>query len=119
MVFTRCGVCDPPSLGVARASFSRCRDCIPLFSTRGDPHNGEGERPAGEWLRSYSEKDAKLAQKLGQLQPFIAVFRQEFMGRLVFMGQPNNFHAYLGVWDLRGIAAHEQLAGRAEPGRGG
>jgi hypothetical protein len=30
----------------------------------------------------WSEKDAKLAQKLGQLQPFIAVFPQEFMGQL-------------------------------------
>ena len=27
--------------------------------------------------RPASEKDAKLAQKLGQLQPFIAVFQQE------------------------------------------
>ena len=29
-----------------------------------------------------SEKDAKLAQKLGQLQPFIAAFPQECMGQL-------------------------------------
>ena len=29
-----------------------------------------------------SEKDAKLAQKLGQLQPFTAVFPQECMGQL-------------------------------------
>ena len=28
------------------------------------------------------EKDVKLAQKLGQLQPFIAVFPQECMGQL-------------------------------------
>jgi hypothetical protein len=34
-----------------------------------------------------SEKDAKLAQKLGQLQPFIAVYQHECMG------QPNTFHA--------------------------
>ena len=29
-----------------------------------------------------SEQDAKLAQKLGQLQPFIAVSPQEYMGQL-------------------------------------
>jgi hypothetical protein len=29
-----------------------------------------------------SEKDTKLAQKLGQLQSFIAVFAQECMGQL-------------------------------------
>jgi hypothetical protein len=33
-----------------------------------------------------SEKDAKLAQKLGQLQPFIAVFPQECMGQLGSFG---------------------------------
>ena len=32
-----------------------------------------------------SEKGAKLAQKLGQLQPFTAVFLQEYMG------QPSSF----------------------------
>ena len=32
------------------------------------------------------EKDAKLAQKLGQPQPFIAVFPQECMGRLAYFG---------------------------------
>ena len=33
-----------------------------------------------------SEKDAKLAQKLGQLQPFIAVFLQECTGYLAYFG---------------------------------
>jgi hypothetical protein len=33
-----------------------------------------------------SEKDAKLAQKLDQLQPFIAVFPQECMGQLASFG---------------------------------
>ena len=33
-----------------------------------------------------SEKDAKLAQKLGQLQPFIAVFPQECIGQLAYFG---------------------------------
>ena len=34
----------------------------------------------------YSEKDAKLAQKLGQLQPFIAVFPPECTGQLAYFG---------------------------------
>ena len=33
-----------------------------------------------------SESDAKLAQKLGQLQPFLAVFPQECMGQLASFG---------------------------------
>ena len=33
-----------------------------------------------------SEKAAKLAQNLGQLQPFIAVFPQECMGQLAYFG---------------------------------
>jgi hypothetical protein len=33
-----------------------------------------------------SEKDARLAQKLGQLQPFIAVSPQECMGQLASSG---------------------------------
>ena len=33
-----------------------------------------------------SEKDAKLAQKLGQLQPFIAMFPRECMGQLASFG---------------------------------
>jgi hypothetical protein len=37
------------------------------------------ELPTGE---HNSETDAKLAQKLGQLQPFIAVFLQEYVGQL-------------------------------------
>jgi hypothetical protein len=44
-----------------------------------------------------SEKDIKLAQKLGQPQPFIVVFPQECMGQLVsfayLLGQPNTFLA--------------------------
>jgi hypothetical protein len=34
-------------------------------------------------------KDAKLAQKLGQLQPSIAVLSHECMGQLAYLGQPN------------------------------
>jgi hypothetical protein len=33
-----------------------------------------------------SEKDAELAQKLGQLQPFLAVFPQECTAQLVSFG---------------------------------
>ena len=41
-----------------------------------------------------SEKDAVSAQKLGQLQPFIAVSSQECTGQLAsFGGQPNRFCA--------------------------
>ena len=37
-------------------------------------------------LRTEVRKAAKLAQKLGQLQLFIAVFPQERMGRLAYFG---------------------------------
>jgi hypothetical protein len=40
-------------------------------------------------LASPSEKDANLPQKLGQLQPFLAVFLHEYMGQLAHLGQPN------------------------------
>ena len=36
--------------------------------------------------RPRSEKDATLAQKLGQLQPFIAVFPQKCVGQLAYFG---------------------------------
>ena len=36
---------------------------------------------------SISEKDAKLAQKSGQLRPFIAVFPQEYVGQLAYFGR--------------------------------
>jgi hypothetical protein len=35
----------------------------------------------------------KLAQKLGQLQPFVPVFPQGCTGQLVYLGQPNTFLA--------------------------
>ena len=46
-----------------------------------------------------SENDAELAQKLGQLQPFLAVFPHESMGQLAsfgptgVLGQPDPFVA--------------------------
>jgi hypothetical protein len=47
--------------------------------------------PAGTSVRLFawlplSEKDAKLAQKLGQLQPFMDVSPQECMGQLASFG---------------------------------
>ena len=44
------------------------------------------ESEAFALLRPSSEKDTKLAQKLGQLQPFVPVFPQECMGQLVYAG---------------------------------
>jgi hypothetical protein len=43
--------------------------------------------------RPPSEKDAKLAQKLGQLQPFIAVLPRNAWPNLHLLGQPNTFLA--------------------------
>ena len=37
-------------------------------------------------ITQISEKDAKLAQKSGQLQPLIAVFPQACMGQLAYFG---------------------------------
>jgi hypothetical protein len=54
---------------------------------------------AGERLRlghghvHRSEKDAKLAQKLGQLQPFRAVLPHESWANLYILGQPNTLLA--------------------------
>jgi hypothetical protein len=45
------------------------------------PHNG------AVLALNASKKDDQLAQKLGQLQPFIAVFRHECMGQLASFGQ--------------------------------
>jgi hypothetical protein len=44
----------------------------------------ENEKDESE--KDESEQDAKLAQKSGQLQPFIAAFLQECMGQLVSFG---------------------------------
>jgi hypothetical protein len=40
-----------------------------------------------------SDKHTKLAQKLGQLQHFLAVFPQKCMDKLAYFGQPNTFLA--------------------------
>jgi hypothetical protein len=44
------------------------------------------EKPGAFIVKLISEQDAKLAQKLGQLQPFLAVFPQECMGQLASFG---------------------------------
>jgi hypothetical protein len=40
----------------------------------------------GHPLADSSKKDSKLAPKLGQFQPFIAVFPQKCMGQLASFG---------------------------------
>ena len=43
-------------------------------------------KKAADEAKAESEKVAKLAQKLGQLQPFVSVFPQECMGQLAYFG---------------------------------
>ena len=50
------------------------------------PHRGPARHDGGAVGGAASEKAAKLAQKLGQLHPFIVVFPQECMGRLAYFG---------------------------------
>ena len=46
------------------------------------------------WDVTYeSEKDAKLAQKLGQLQPFLVYYHRNARAHLHLLGQPNTFLA--------------------------
>ena len=51
---------------------------------QGGAQGGGGGREAG--VSGASEKDAKLAQKLGQPQPFMAVFSLECTGQLASFG---------------------------------
>jgi hypothetical protein len=57
-----------------------------LRGAHGAQEGAEPEEPDGPAHGDPSEEDAKLAQKLGQLQPFIAVSRQECMGQLAAFG---------------------------------
>ena len=66
-----------------------------------------------QYIYRPSEKDAKLAQKLGQLQSFIAVFPQECNGQLASLGQPNTFLAKAKAYAARGYRAGRQ---RRTPG---
>ena len=57
-----------------------------------------------------SEKDAKLAQKLDQLQPFIDVIPQECVGQLAYFGQTE----HLFLRHRRGPKARLWASGDAE-----
>jgi hypothetical protein len=57
-----------------------------------------------------SEKYAKLAQKLGKLQSFIAVFPQKCMANLYILGQPNTFLAADCLTDCPRPRAHISVA---------
>ena len=71
---------------------SGCRPCAtwcgdpPRPPRPPPPRAGLEVRARGARAEPPSEKDAELAQKLGQLQPFIAVFPQECMGQLASFG---------------------------------
>ena len=68
-----------------------------------------GGLPQGQ--RRASEKDAKLAQKLGQLQPFIAVSHRNAWANWHLLGQPNTFLAAV----LRGVRRRGVHRPRAGP----
>ena len=77
----------PPAGGYAPLVFSIvARFCMAVFCG-----NAAACRLACDALAIGSEKDAKLAQNLGQLQRFIAVLPQECMANLHLLGQPNTF----------------------------
>jgi hypothetical protein len=64
----------------------------------------------GLHAQAQSEKDARLAQKLGQHQPFMTVFPLECMGQLAPFGQSNIFLAQVARWG-GGRRAHLPRAG--------
>jgi hypothetical protein len=47
--------------------------------------------------RAMSEEDAELAQRLGQLHYFVAVFSQECMGQLASFGPTSRLSRYGGI----------------------
>jgi hypothetical protein len=59
-----------------------------VIAAKGGKGSGGVLQSAGRTDRGVhaSEKDAKLAQKLGQFQPCAAVFPQECMGQLASLG---------------------------------
>ena len=69
-------------------------------------------------LTRLSEKDAKLAQKLGQLQPFIAVFPQECVGQLAHFGPTSHLARSVGAEALAEAGARlRELRRRGPAGR--
>ena len=70
----RYDVVRPPRRPALRGAAWRCRPGLASVSAQ---RSGAVRQ---------SEKGAKLAQNLGQLQPFIVVFPQEYMGQLASVG---------------------------------
>ena len=69
--------------------------------------------------RGASEKDAKLAQNLGQLQPFTAVFPHECTGQRASFGpQPNTLVAQVLHMRMNPArtAEHLKIVEEARPG---
>jgi hypothetical protein len=65
------------------------RGIVPLMHQRGVKAFSEGCNAQVRKMRTQvlkSERDSRLAQNLGQLQPFTAGFPQECMGQLASFG---------------------------------
>ena len=77
----------PESVRLAAAEFYQCGRCRQLFWP-GEKYDDTMATLKGLSLNAEtsSEKDAELAQKLGQLQSFLAAFPQECMGQLPSFG---------------------------------
>jgi hypothetical protein len=80
----------PPHLAAGERAGARlpARQVLPDVPPRGHQALQGRPRRALRQLPCPGEKDATLAQKLGQLQlqPFMAVFPQECMRQLAFFG---------------------------------
>ena len=72
----------PSTTASTRCGDGRCGGCVKCAgSVETCVGDADGE---GRVCKLKVRKDAKLAQKLGQLQPFIAAFPQECMGQLAY-----------------------------------
>ena len=58
----------------------------PRISTQAERRRDPAHRGDADHVVAASEKDAKLAKKLGQLQPYIAVFPQGCTRQLASFG---------------------------------
>jgi hypothetical protein len=77
----------PPSSGIDVDAAGADSQASPAARSDGSSNSsGAGGVDADDDIFHSSEKDAKLAQKLGQLQPFVAVFPQGCMGQLASFG---------------------------------
>ena len=72
----------------ARRALNIQKRLFPIRAVRGrlPPRFDRGGREPPPRVDRPSEKDAELAQKLGQLQPFIAVLPRECMGQPAYFG---------------------------------